>query len=84
MAALVEIKKEPDPLVIGIIRDLLERAMTGDVVAIAAVTVNSDGTTSDVFGGGYPVRLIGGLRIIESEIIDMEVEKRLHTPGMHY
>jgi len=69
--------KIPNENIISILKDMLNRAEEGKIQAIAIAVINDDCTTSNVFDGNYfPLSLIGQLRILERDVIDICCDTR--------
>ena len=75
--SVAEIKKTTDKDTIEILEDMLERAKSGDIQSIAVAAVTNSAQTLNCFSGDYyPISLIGELRVLEREIIDLCVDTR--------
>ena len=67
----IDIKK-PHQGVIGILESVLEKAKSGEVQSIAIAGINDDCNPFNCFGGEfYPVHLIGELRLLERDLVDL-------------
>ncbi len=71
-------RSSPEPVesVVKFLESLLERARSGDIVAIAAVYMHHDTGVSDWHAGGASLSILGGLdcrrqRMVQ-EILDLE------------
>lgn len=62
----------PNPKTVGMLEDMLERARSGNVQAVAIATVNQNRGTTTGFAGGYTTTLQGAL---------VELQHRLVTSG---
>ena len=75
--SIKEIKKYVDEDTVGILKDMLSRAESGDIQSIAIAGVTNSAENFNVFSGSYyPISLIGELRVLEREIIDLCVDTR--------
>lgn len=64
--------KIPNKNIITTLEGLLDRAKKGDIQAVAIAIVNHRCTTSNVFDGNYyPLALIGELRLLERDVVDI-------------
>ena len=79
-----EVMTRPDENLIALLEGALSRARAGEIVGAAIAEACSDGATQNVFYAAYPVRLIGELRILERDIIDLEIDTRAHRAGEEY
>lgn len=52
---------EPDPLLIEALEDALERARSGNVIAVAIAEVHASGATDHTWTGAVPISLLGEL-----------------------
>lgn len=72
-----EIKNKPNQEIIDILKDVLDRAESGNIQSIAIAGVTGNAQTLNVFSGAVePIALIGELRVLEREIIDLCVDTR--------
>lgn len=62
----------PNPKIVGMLEDMLERARSGTIQAIAFATVNESRGTTTGYAGGYTTTLQGAL---------VELQHRLVTSG---
>ena len=81
---ITEVMDKPDEYLISLLEGALDRARSGEIVGAAIAEVRSDGCTQNVFYARYPVRLVGELRLLERDIIDLEIDTRAHKAGEEY
>lgn len=75
--SVTEVKKSTNKETIDILEDMLERAKSGDIQSIAVAAVTNSCQTLNCFSGDYyPMSLIGELRVLEREVIDLCVDTR--------
>ena len=79
-----EAVSKPSQVIIDILKEMLERAESGSVQAIAIAGVTGNGESFNCFDGEvYPMSLIGELRVLEREVIDLCVDTR-RKPAWEY
>ncbi len=79
--------KEDSPVnqdLIAMLEGLLEWAKTGDITSAAIVMKMSDGSTANCFDASCPILLLGEMRAMERDILDICVDGRLHGAGDEY
>ncbi len=71
MAELKVLTRGPNPQVIELLEDMLERAKSGQIRGIAIATVNRDDCTSTVFelGDGYLAPLTGSVSYLHKRLL---------------
>lgn len=68
-------ERRPDADTVDVLEDLLERAKSGEVVGIAAVAVNADGTAGHWLAGFVTTfSAIGALSVLKHQLLDYEVD----------
>jgi len=68
----VELKQKPNKRLIRMIKGMLERAETGELQLLGVFGVTDDGCTFNQFEADPDaVRMLGELRLIERDIIDL-------------
>jgi hypothetical protein len=66
------VKGKPNSNVIDLLNLLLEEAKNGELQSLACAGVYFDASTrSTVAGGYYSMALLGALRVVEREVIDL-------------
>lgn len=76
--SIEEIKSTPNQDIIAMLERLLESARVGDINYLAVVGTWWNGQTFDCFQGhGDPIKIIGGLEILQKDIIDIENLSRI-------
>lgn len=74
---IVEIKNETPEQVFKILKDLMAEAERGNIQAIACAIVMSNASTGNAYyAEEYPIPLIGEMRSLESDIINIETDTR--------
>ena len=77
MGDIKEIGKAPNETVIKLLEDLLHRANSGDLQAIAIAGTTGDGSVLNCFSAEYyTMSLLGELRLLERDLIDLCCETR--------
>jgi len=73
-----EIKiKQPNEIIIEMLKNMVARAEKGEIQSIAIAGVNDDCNPFNVFCGDfYPTSLIGELRLLERDLVDLCCEIR--------
>ena len=72
-----EIKPEPSKELIEMLESILDHAKSGRIQSCAIVTCNSDATTGNCFVADFfPSSMIGELRILERDLIDLKIDIR--------
>lgn len=85
MGSVIKVSIKPNESLVSMLEDLLSMAKEGEIIGGAVALIHPDGTSSNRFAcGDYPVRLIGEMRCLEREIIDLEVDTRAHVAGTCY
>lgn len=70
---------------IKVVERLLEQIKSGKVTCFAAAVLKSDATTNNIIiGSQYPMHLLGELRILEREVIDLLIDTRCHKASEDY
>jgi hypothetical protein len=59
---------EPHPAVVDILEDLLERARSGEIVAISAAVMNADKSAGRYHAGQISYTLLGALETLKVKI----------------
>tara|TARA_Y100000780_G_scaffold112139_1_gene101293 strand:- start:1167 stop:1424 length:258 start_codon:yes stop_codon:yes gene_type:complete len=76
--SLTELKPIPNQELVGMLESLVEEAKTGSIQSAAVCVVKSNCATGNCFVGDYyPASLIGELRILERDLVDLCVDTRL-------
>ena len=71
--------------IIEMLEDQLNEAKQGRILSIAVVGVSTDATTYSYYSAKrYPVTLIGEIRLLERDIIDTEIDLRMHEAATEY
>jgi len=71
-----EIKAKVNKEVVGILKSLLDDAESGLIQGVAVVGVRSDAATFNVFSSYMPIHLLGELRVLERDMIDLNIDCR--------
>lgn len=74
----------PNKGVIDLLENLLELAKTSDMNGCVIVHTYEDGCSGNCFYVESPILTLGEMRAVEREILDLEVEGRLHSAGDPY
>lgn len=77
MTKISEIKSQPNQELIDMLESLVENAKSGRMQSAAVCVVNDDCSVGNCFVGSYfPTALIGELRVLERDIIDICIDTR--------
>jgi hypothetical protein len=76
--------KEINPELVTMFEQMLEWAKNGTIVSGAVVMTYPDGASGNGFNTRDPILLIGELRCLEREILDICIDGRLHEAGDPY
>jgi hypothetical protein len=77
MSDLKEVKPEPNQTLINMLESLVKEAKSGRIQSAAVCAVYSNAVTGNCFVGKYcPTALVGELRTLERDIIDLCIETR--------
>ena len=77
--------KQQSQACIDVLEDLLELAKQGEVLSIAAVFAGPSAVTGNVFHcHARPVAILGEVRLLERDIIDVCTDTRMHESGTYY
>jgi hypothetical protein len=72
-----EIKKPINGNIVSMLEDMLAKAKSGDIQCLAIAGTDNECCGFNVFDGDYvPLHLIGELRVLEREIVDLCVDTR--------
>lgn len=75
--SLTEIKAQPNQELISMLESLVEKAKSGQMQSAAVCVVNDDCSVGNCFVGSFhPIALVGELRVVERDIIDICVDTR--------
>lgn len=78
------IATQPDLALIELLERQLEKARKGEILGAAIAFTYGDNSTGSAFIANWPAALLGELRILEREIVDAEIDLRLHESGTGY
>ena len=82
---VVEFAVDPDPEVINALEELLEDAKAGKLVDYALIGYRLNGELVSTFQiNNHIMAMIGELRVLERDILDCCVDKRMHEAGQEY
>lgn len=77
MSNLSELRPTPNDELVKMLESLVERAKSGEMQSAAVCIVNSDCSVGNCFVGSFhPIALVGELRVLERDIIDICVDTR--------
>ena len=77
MPKLVEIKPEVNETLVKMLSEALELAKEGKMQSACIGMVFDDCATGNAFSGGWmPVSLVGELRVMERDLIDLNIDTR--------
>lgn len=72
-----ELAKKPDEAMVKMAEEFLERAKSGEIQSVAIAGVTGNGGVFNQFVGGFrTMALIGEMRLLERDIIDICCEVR--------
>lgn len=72
-----QVKPKPNQQVVEMLESLIEEAKEGRIQSLAVAGVYSDCATFNCFDGNYyPASLIGEIRILERDVVDLCVDTR--------
>ena len=72
----------PDERLIKLLSNLLEMAEKGDIMEVAITGLYDDRVPFNCYySPNYPNTLLGGLRVLENELIENCIGTRLHEAG---
>ena len=69
---------------VELLENILDETKKGIIVAGGFVVVNCDSTSGNAFAGSYPGQLLSESLILQREIIDCQVNLRMHEAGTQY
>ena len=68
-----------DPIIVDMLKEALEDAEKGLTQSLAIATIQTSGKSTNAFHANYcPVVLLGEMRIMEREIIDIHIDTRIN------
>jgi len=83
-AEIYEIEPNPNQTAIKMLEDMLEQAKAGHIQALAIAGCYADGSCFNAFVAEWqPVHLIGELRLLERDIVDLYCDTR-RKPAWEY
>lgn len=65
----IEDPRTPDPKVVAGLRELLEKAESGEIKGYAAVSLHADDLVSYEIHGLFDQRTLGGLELVKAEMV---------------
>ncbi len=71
-----EVKSSPNSRIVGLLEDLLEHAKLGKLQGVAVAGVEDSCSTFNCFAGYYPIYLLGEIRVLERDLMDLQVDIR--------
>lgn len=71
-----EVKAEVNKEVVDILKSLLDEAETGLIQGVAVAGIHSDAATFNVFSSYMPMHLLGELRVLERDMMDLHIDCR--------
>lgn len=77
-------KKKVNPHIVELFEEMLVGAKSGQIISTAIAIVHDDGNTGNAYGGMYPGKLLSELLILQREIMDSDIDLRLHKAGDYY
>lgn len=77
MSNVKEVKSNQNPAVVEMLENLLEQAKLGEIQSLAIAGLSPSAESFNCFVGDYyPIALIGELRILERDVVDLCVDTR--------
>lgn len=77
-------EKEVNQELVTMFEEMLEWAKEGTIVSGAVVMIYPDGVSANCFNTRDPILLLGEMRAMEREILDICIDGRLHEAGAPY
>jgi hypothetical protein len=76
---------QKSPECIEVLENLLDLAKQGEILSVAVAFAGPAATTGTVFHcHTRPVAMLGEIRLLERDIIDVCVDTRMHESGTYY
>lgn len=69
---------------VDMLEDVISDAKEGIIVAAGVVVVHCDATTGSAFAGGNPGQLLFESLVMQRDLMDCEVDLRMHEAGTKY
>ncbi len=83
-ASRQEDTKEVNPELVAMFEQMLEWAKEGTICSAAIVMTYPDGASGNCFNTRDPILMLGEMRSMEREILDICIDGRLHGAGEPY